>query len=49
MVPGRGLVIVDDLSPAAPTPTELRVAAKEDQDGHSMVWSLRAWARCAGP
>jgi hypothetical protein len=48
LVQGRGQVFVGDLFVAAATPNELRVSAKEDQDGQSMVWSLHGFARCAG-
>lgn len=48
LVQGNGQARVDDMFTSVTTPGDLRVAAKEDQDGHPGVWSLRPFARCAG-
>jgi hypothetical protein len=48
LVQGSGQVVLTDLVPNA-TLTTVHVAAVEDQDGQSGVWSIRSFAICATP
>jgi hypothetical protein len=47
LVQGSGQVRIAQMFSAAATPHQTHVSAYENQDGQSMVCSLRTWAMCA--